>query len=357
MWHGLAKEFAKRGHEVTIFARAYPGQPESENSDGIRIVRWGGYDQGTNVWADLLRCFWCALQAAGKLPEGDVVVTNDFWMPVFAAWRKKKSGKVVINANRFPKGQYGIYGGADLVAAASRAVAQAIEMQAPKLKHKIRVLPNPVEEAFLRSEGVRGSKGSGTGALTILYVGRIHPEKGLDLLLEAWKRVREMKIKGDMKLRIVGPWRKEQGGGGGDYLRKLKGKRSKDVIWENPQFEPRVLAKMYQNADLFVYPSLAERGESFGVAPLEAMACGTPVLVSDLEVFREYLRPGWNGWKFNHRVFPENSLAVAIGRALNLSTKSLRLRAVKTARAFSLEKVASLYLQSFAQLIRSPRKA
>ena len=39
MWHGLAKEFAKRGHEVTIFARAFPGQPETENRDGIRIVR------------------------------------------------------------------------------------------------------------------------------------------------------------------------------------------------------------------------------------------------------------------------------------------------------------------------------
>ena len=366
MWHGLAKEFAKRGHEVTILARAYPGQPEHENSDGIRIVRWGGYDQGTSLRKDLLRCFWYALRAVGKLPEGDIVVTNDFWMPVFAARRKERSGKVVINANRFPKGQYGLYGGADLVAAASRAVAQAIDMQTPKLKQKIRVFPNPVDEAFLRprdEEGKwkMGDGGAGKKQLTVLYVGRIHPEKGLDVLLEAWNQVNQiknkMKMKGDVKLRIVGPWRKEQGGGGGDYLRKLKGKKSKGVIWGNPQFKPRVLAKMYQNADLFVYPSLAERGESFGVAPLEAMACGTPVLVSDLEVFREYLRPGWNGWKFNHRVCPEYNLAIAIGRALSHSTKSLRIRAAKTARAFSLEKVASLYLQSFAQLIQSPRKA
>ena len=193
MWHGLAKEFAKRGHEVTILARAYPGQPEHENSDGIRIVRWGGYDQGTSLRADLLRCLWYAMRAARRLPLGDIVVTNDFWMPVFAARRKKRSGKVVINANRFPKGQYGLYGSADLVAAASRAVAQAIELQTPKLKHKIRVLPNPVDEAFLRPREDNGYRISDIGKrqLTVVYVGRIHPEKGIEILIEAWRLLRE----------------------------------------------------------------------------------------------------------------------------------------------------------------------
>jgi glycosyltransferase involved in cell wall biosynthesis len=358
MWHGLAKEFAKRGHEVTVFARAFPGQPETENRDGIRILRWGGYDQGTSVLADLVRCFWYALRAVGRLPEGDILVTNDFWMPVFAARRKEKCGKVVINANRFPKGQYGIYGGADLVAAASGAVAEAIKKQTPELTGRIKVVPNAVDAEFLRDSGVRGLRGSETGKVTVLYVGRIHPEKGVNLLLEAWERLSEMKIKikGEPRLRIVGPWKKGQGGAGAEYLSKLKEKRLKGVAWEDPNFQPSVLAKIYRDADLFVYPSLAEKGESFGVAPLEAMACGTAVLISDLEVFRDYLRPGWNGWKFNHRRNPEEALARGIVRALGKTTRSLRSNAVKTAESFSPKNVASLYLQSFTRLIHVPRQ-
>ena len=135
-----------------VLARAFPGQPETEARDGIRIVRWGGYDQGTNVRWDLVRCFWYVLRAARRLPEGDILVTNDFWMPVFAARRKKKCGKVVINANRFPKGQYGIYGGVDLIAAASGAVAEEIKEQTPRLSSKVRVLPNSIDERFLEHD-------------------------------------------------------------------------------------------------------------------------------------------------------------------------------------------------------------
>ncbi len=369
MWHGLAKEFAKRGHEVTILARAYPGQPEHENSDGIRIVRWGGYDQGTNVRADLLRCLWYAVRAARRLPPGDIVVTNDFWMPVFAARRKKVSGKVVINANRFPKGQYGIYGGVDLVAGASRAVAQAIQHQTPKLKDKIRVLPNPVDEAFLRPRAGDGrwKMGDGEGEAedggrrteargrTVLYVGRIHPEKGVDLLLEAWKRLGEMrmkmKIKTEVRLKIVGPYKKEQGGGGEEYLESLK-RKAGGVEWGEPVFGAEELAKVYDSGDILVYPSQAELGEAMPLAPLEGMARGLPVVVSNLEVFKEYLVEGQNGWAFNHRESAVENLAAVLGSALNSDLTVMGQEARRTAERFSVQNVASMYVQAFEELLR-----
>jgi glycosyltransferase involved in cell wall biosynthesis len=55
------------------------------------------------------------------------------------------------------------------------------------------------------------------------------------------------------------------------------------------------------NAAVFVYPSLAEQGETFGLAPLEAMACGAVPIVSDLACFGDYITPGVNGLVFNHR--------------------------------------------------------
>jgi len=355
MWHGLAKEFARRGHEVTILARAYPGQPESENTDGIRIVRWGGYDQGTNVRADLLRCLWYAVRAARRLPPGDIVVTNDFWMPVFAARRKKISGKVVINANRFPKGQYGLYGSVDLVAGASRAVARAIQHQTPKLKDKIRVLPNPVDEAFLRPRAEIGYRISdiGKGQLTVIYVGRIHPEKGLDVLLEAWKYLGEMKIKmkikGEVKLRIVGPYKKEQGGGGEEYLKSLKGK-AEGVEWGEPVFGAEELAKVYDSGDILVYPSLAEMGEAMPLAPLEGMTRGLPAVVSNLEVFKEYLVQGQNGWTFNHRESAAENLAAVLGSALSADLTAMGKEARRTAERFSVQNVASMYVRAFKEI-------
>ena len=147
-------------------------------------------------------------------------MTNDFWMPVFAARRKKKCGKVVINANRFPKGQYGLYGGVDLVAAASGAVAQAIKQQTPKLSSKVKVFPNAIDEAFfeprkgdrrweIENRGAEdgGRRTEGKAQLTVLYVGRIHPEKGVEILLEAWKclveiRIR-MRIRTDVRLKLL----------------------------------------------------------------------------------------------------------------------------------------------------------
>jgi glycosyltransferase involved in cell wall biosynthesis len=46
---------------------------------------------------------------------------------------------------------------------------------------------------------------------------------------------------------------------------------------------------------MFVYPCLAEQGETFGLAPLEAVACGAVPIVSDLSCFGDFITPGVNG--------------------------------------------------------------
>ena len=58
------------------------------------------------------------------------------------------------------------------------------------------------------------------GELTILYVGRVHPEKGLDILVSAF-RVVAAKVPRS-RLKIVGPTAEAQGGGGGGWLESLK---------------------------------------------------------------------------------------------------------------------------------------
>jgi glycosyltransferase involved in cell wall biosynthesis len=149
----------------------------------------------------------------------------------------------------------------------------------------------------------------------ILYCGRLHPEKGIALLIEAFSLACARGLNG-WTLRLVGPADTAAGGGGLGWLENLL-RRPKaaglPIEWLGPIYGEQELLQHYQRAALFAYPSLAERGETFGLAPLEAMACGAVPIVSDLACFRDFITPGVNGAVFNHRAAdPAAQLAEAM---------------------------------------------
>jgi glycosyltransferase involved in cell wall biosynthesis len=411
LWEGLAREFVKRGHEVTIFAREFPGQATNEVVDGIRYVRRDGYAQSTSIKRDLVQCLIYALRTARHVPPGDVVVTNDFWMPAVLPWLKPSVGKVVVNANRFPKKQYWLYSKCAAFAAVSGAVASALREQTPSAASRVAIVPNAVDEVFLeetkrlrdqetkrpkdeeskrpkddgtngqpslrtadgpKANGLRGNQliqetGGGLG-VRILYVGRIHPEKGLGLLAEALRlladrdqRPKDQKTNrlsaeaADWECVLVGPVAQGEGGGGEAFAEELKRQlQGLPVRLEAPVFDPEALAKIYDEADVFVYPSVAETGESFGIAPLEAMARGVVPVVSDLAVFRDYLEPGVNGMVFDHRngKGPAN-LARVLDELVADADKRRRLGAAArtTVERFSPAAIADKYLQLFEKVV------
>jgi glycosyltransferase involved in cell wall biosynthesis len=119
-------------------------------------------------------------------------------------------------------------------------------------------------------------------------------------------------------------------------------------------YDPAALAKIYDEADVFVYPSVAETGESFGIAPLEAMARGVVPVVSDLAVFREYLEPGVNGLVFDHRSDrAAENLAAALRELLGDAEGRERMGAAarQTAERFSSAVIADKYLQLFEKVV------
>lgn len=349
MWQGLAEQFAHAGHAVTIFARAFSGQPEQETIAGVGYQRWGGFDQSLSVRKDLLKDLAYAVRASRRLPAGDILITNDFWLPVFAA-RRRVVGRVVVNANRFPKGQFRLYQRAARIAAASTAVRDAIAAQCPALAERTRVFPNPIDTTVLRPTSASGAR---SGSKTLLFVGRVHPEKGVHLLVEAFRAVHEKHP--DWRLRVVGPTAEAQGGGGDAYSQGLqKLATGLPVEFTKPIFDPVQLAGCYRAADLFCYPSVAELGESFGVAPLEAMACGVAPIVSNLACFRDFITPGETGWCFDHRTDrPADALAEVIATAT--ADEALRTavagRAAQAASAFDYRTVARSYLDDFSQMM------
>ena len=115
------------------------------------------------------------------------------------------------------------------------------------------------------------------------------------------------------------------------------------------------LAVVYDTGDILVYPSVAETGEAMPLAPLEGMARGLPVVVSNLEVFREYLVPGRNGVSFEHRGDrAAENLADALAKLIE--DPSLRQAMSKEARAtaekYAPGKISNLYLKAFEEILR-----
>jgi glycosyltransferase involved in cell wall biosynthesis len=348
-WQGVAEEFAFQGHHVTILCRSHPQQPEKEIINKVSYIRKGGLSQSPNIWVDLIKDFYSAVTTFPFLPKSDVLIVNDFWLPVFAPL-KSHVGKIVINAARFPKGQYWLYRATDLFVATSNPVAQAIASQCPSAKNRLKVIPNPIDTKIFRPSDLQENLNINK---TILYVGRLHPEKGIELLIESFKI---LCLKQDnLSLKIVGPWKESQGGGGETYWNKLQElARDFPIEFIPPVFEIVELVKIYQNADLFCYPSLADKGESFGLAPLEAMATGLVPIVSNLECFKDFITEGKTGFFFEHNSLKRtDNLANILYCALSNweKTSQMKLNAIKQASNFSYENIAYRYLEKFEKII------
>lgn len=352
MWRGLAEEFAAAGHEVTIICRAFPGQPASEVINNVAYVRRGGFSQSKFIALDLLRDLGYALRTLPSLPPSDILVVNDFWIPAVARVRARRVGKIVVNANRFPKGQYRLYGGASSITAASGAIRKAIVEQCRTAAPYTTVIPNPIDtNIFVPPRTPR----LGGGSPTILYTGRVHPEKGVHLLIEAFHLLAARVPKA--RLRILGPSKESQGGGGGEYLRRVRALAADaPVEFAEPTFDVNKLVAAYHDADLFCYPSLAEKGEALPVAPIEAMATGLAPVVSGLSCFNDYIEENRTGYYFDHRKPDAGSrLAHVLASALldREGRQAVGRQAARKALDYSYRKVAALYLETFEGLLKA----
>jgi glycosyltransferase involved in cell wall biosynthesis len=154
------------------------------------------------------------------------------------------------------------------------------------------------------------------------------------------------------RLVLVGAVDTDKGGGGEEYAIRLRA-LDNNIVFIPPVYNPKDLAGIMKGADCFVYPSIAVKGEAFGVAPLEAMACGLPTIVSDLECFLDYGKPEKNILVFRRGPDASANLAVQIKRIMQDSELRERLgrNAAETARRFSTERIAALYHERFRSLL------
>ncbi|GAI58499.1 unnamed protein product, partial [marine sediment metagenome] len=180
------------------------------------------------------------------------------------------------------------------------------------------------------------------GKLNILFVGRLEKRKGLNYLLEAYKRVKRQIP--NSRLIIVGP---------GTRLRKKYEKHVnhnslKDVVFVG-YVSYDELPRYYKIADIFCAPATGR--ESFGIILLEAMAVGKPIVASNIDGYASVVADGAEGLL----VPPKDGERLAQAVISLLSDESLRQqmgdRGRVKAQNYGWEHVAQRVLNYYMRII------
>lgn len=344
IWHALGRRLAARGHEVHAYSRSWPGWPDEETIDGVRHHRLPGRDHTTRLWLNLLLDLRWSLRLRRALPPDAAVISHNIslpWLLTLAPPRHRGPVSVVIG--RMPKGQVRVYGRVPRIYATSEAVAAKALRENPGARPRLRTLRNSIDW-----HGLQGG-GPAEGPLRIGYVGRLHPEKGLDLLIDAGALLNRRADLPPWKISLVGPVRVTDGGGGEAFAEGLARRAASAGLGDRfeilpPLFDPRALAQFYRGLGVFVYPTRAEQGEGLSVAPIEAMAAGAVPVLSALPCYKDLLRPGRDGLLFDHRSPSAASLlAERLAEVLQdpAARSALSRSARETASRFDYDSVAA----------------
>lgn len=140
----------------------------------------------------------------------------------------------------------------------------------------------------------------------VLFLGRIHPEKGLTTLLDAWSRVQDQRR--DWALHIVGP---DMGGHKAELERQIARTGIARVVFGEARFGKEKF-DAYRAASLYVLPSPTE---NFGMTVAEALAVGLPVIANHGAPWSSLMseRCGW--WTPHGAAALADALLDATGRS------------------------------------------
>ncbi len=192
-----------------------------------------------------------------------------------------------------------------------------------KDERHVEVIPNGINIDRLTPKGPKIGRWQEDGKKTILFAGRHDPRKGIEYLLQAYALLKQSG-KDNIKLKITGEGQETQN------LKQLTSYLNVSDVQFLGVLPREELIKAYRSADLFVSPAIG--GEGFGRTLAEALACGTLVVGSDINGYREVI----GGQSFARMAKPEN--------AHDLSLKIWEFLSLPDEERQKLEEQASLYV-------------
>lgn len=296
----VAAELSKRGHRVSVITSRRPDQPQFEIWQGVQVYRTRtiklfGFYQAMPSIADvkkilaevkpdrihyhylgflLLRVLKISIKmgvpSVYTYHMSEVVLTQPWCMRPFRSLIAKK---IVSSCNQF-----------DHIISVSKNLAT--KLPTTGIKKPITYISNPIIFSN-KKDSVFSKKAEN---FTILFAGRLDPEKNIPYLFRAFKKLLETKP--EAKLLVAGR---------GTQLNNLEKLSVELGIQNNVKFlgflTHEALSKYYASCDVFVLPSIFE---TQGLVAMEAMWFGKPVIVTNQIVSAEELIDhGINGYIVN----------------------------------------------------------
>jgi glycosyltransferase involved in cell wall biosynthesis len=307
---GLSRGIAKRGHKMEIVVLDDPAAPWIKNScpaegrhgDPRRVdVPVHALGTGTSSYRYSSKLTSWLREHGG---DYDRVIVNGLWQYLsFAAWRRYAHSPIpyfVLPHGMldpwfketfplkhlkkwlyWPWAEYRVLRDATtviftseeerLLARKSFGLYHAREKVSPLGIEEPPIQPDAKSEFLSRYPQLQGTR-------NLLFLGRLHPKKGCDLLIDAFAKLKAK----DLSLILAGP---DQIGWEAELRRQAEHLNLSDRIVFTGMLEGEMKQGAFAAADAFILPS---HQENFGIAVVEALAAGIPVLISNrVNIWRE----------------------------------------------------------------------
>ena len=189
------------------------------------------------------------------------------------------------------------------------SIKEKDEIRSLGYKQPIAIIPNGIDIPILPKEKFSTNK------TKFLFLGRLHPIKGLDFLIDSWANINE----NDIQLEICGHY--EDINYYESLKKKVKVKNIKNIIFSGPVSGEQKSKKFLQN-DVFILPS---KSENFGLVIAEALSYGLPVITSDNTPWKD-LENNQIGWvtkldqeNLNHKINLASKLSKSTLKEMGLN--------------------------------------
>jgi len=352
---GLSKALAKLGHEVYVVTLEFPGTPLFEDVDGVKVHRVLIELGHPNfiIWTFIFNHFMEKKVAElSRSVKFDIIHIHD-WLTAEAGVSSKyfldKSLVSTVHSTEVGRSQ-GLHNPdsflidgiewwmtyeAKRVIVCSNSVKWEIESHFNLPHDKVTVIPNGVEVSTfnlnINREEVKRRYGIKPNERIVLFIGRLVPQKGVDMLIKAVPLI--IQRHRDARILIAGD------GWSRTYLEELvKSMNLGDHVRFLGFISDWELADLMVAADVLVVPSVYE---PFGIVALEGMAAGTPVVATNIGGLSEIIEHDRTGVL----VYPRNPESIAWGVNRVLSDHKYADWLVRNARrkvleAYSWEEIA-----------------